>query len=112
MKKIEFFLGADMRCSHQGLILMAKTKGVHFDKLHEGDALIFVNGAKDRVKALSANGVLSYLNLEGKRKIDLAAIEELPKAFNRDGSLDYPKALKATLEKKLGTKYFNELQRL
>lgn len=113
MKTSQAFVGADMRCSHQGLISIAEKYGAKLSALKPGEAFLFINSSKDRIKSLSWNGVLSYVNFQGTgRKLDLDAISEIPKAMGADGVMNYGKALRATLEKKLGSKRFSELERL
>ena len=100
-----------MRCSHAGLIKIAEKGGVPFRKLKPGDALLFINTSKNRIKTLSWNGVLSYVNFHGTRRaLDLSTIEEIPRAITPTGHMDYKKALRITLEKKLGEKRFKELE--
>src|SRR6267142_4284345 len=101
MKTVEVFIGADMRCSHRGLVKLAKDNGVHVDDLQPGDAIVYVNMRKNRVKTLSYNGVLSYLNLEGTRRtVDLDALSMIPQALDPRGAMNYKRALFFTLQKK------------
>lgn len=112
MKTVEVFLGADLRCSHQGLIELAAKHGVMIKNLKPGEAIVYINAKKDRLKVLSWNRVLSYVNFTGDRKLDLDALSEIPKAISPDGTMDYKKALRVTLQKKLGQKRFEELEML
>jgi hypothetical protein len=113
MKTIRVFLGADMRSSHNGLYKMIKSEGIDVSKMKIGEAILFINRAKDRLKSLSSNGVLSYVNTEPlKRKIDLDVIEEIPRAMGIDGSMDYPKAMRLMLQKKLESKKFKKMERI
>lgn len=62
-----------------------------------------------RVKAYAYNGVISYLiQQDKKRPLDLEALNELPRAFSTDGVMDYTKALKASLEKRLKDRVLDE----
>lgn len=111
MKTIKILLGADMRSGHPGLKKQALKMGFDIDTLKEGEAVVFINVSKDRMKAYSWNGVLSYVRFtEKNRAIDLNAIDEFPKAFSPDGSMDYRKALRASLLKRIGDKKFKELE--
>lgn len=102
MKTVFCFLGVDMRCGHDGLITVAKNKKVDLKNLNVGEAAVFINSSRTKIKAYSYNHVVSYYrSLEYSRPIDLAALEMLPKAFDEDGVMDYSAALKAALEKKL-----------
>ena len=111
MKTVHIFLGADMRCSHAGLITTAKTQGIEWQRLKSGEALLFINSRKDRLKSLSWNGVLSYVNFsDTRRALDLNAIEEIPKALSPSGHMDYKKALKLALLKRLEKKRYPVLE--
>ncbi len=102
MKAVNLFLGADLRSGHPGLTKLAKSRGIVLKELRKGEAVIFVNSKKDKMKAFAWNGVLSYIRFDdAKRSIDLSALDEFPRAFNADGSMDYTRALKASLEKRL-----------
>jgi len=105
MKTIQVILGVDMRQGHPGLIKLAAKKGINLDALDPQTAVIFIARNKMRMKAYSHNGVLSYMrSTDSKRPFDLNAIDEFPKAFSKDGKMDYAKALRAKLEKELSKK--------
>lgn len=102
MKCVNVFLDVDMRSGHQGLTIYAKKKGVDLRAMNNGHAVVFINRARNKMKCYSYNGVLSYYRSDDvKRPIDLTTIEMFPRAFSPDGSMDYNKALKASLEKQL-----------
>lgn len=102
-KVLHVFLGMDLRAGHVGLMVHAKKAGV--EELPKGSAIIFINAKKNKMKSYSWNGVVSYIRSEeANRPIDLSVIDELPKAFDTNGHMDYAKALKVTLEKKLAQK--------
>lgn len=105
MKTVHVFLGADMRSMHRGLREIAKANGIDLTKLKKGEAAVFINASKNKLKSYSFNGVISYVRFDDpQRPIDLNALDELPKAFDPNGKLDYSRALKATLEKRLKSK--------
>lgn len=99
MKTVHVFLAVDMRCGHDGLILHAKTAKVDLKEMTAGTACVFISRDRLRIKVYSFNGVLSYLKAPDYRPFDLNAIDEFPKAFDKDGTMDYSKALKARLIK-------------
>lgn len=102
MKAVNLFLGADLRSGHPGLTKLAKSRGIVLKELRTGEAVIFINSKKDKMKAFAWNGVLSYVRFDDKKRaIDLSAIDEFPRAFDKDGVMDYAKALRASLEKRL-----------
>jgi hypothetical protein len=109
-KVIHVFLGSDLRAGHNGLFNQAKASGVKVKELPEGSAIIFINRKKNKLKSYAWNGVVSYIRSdETNRPIDLSVIDELPRAFDSNGRMDYAKALKATLEKKLQAKKLDPL---
>lgn len=104
-KILHVFFGTDMRCSQEGLKLVAETAGKKFDSLKPGEMFCFINNAETRIKVLAptdeadSRGVLgSYMSPHGR--IDLDAIQYIPRAFGGSG-FDMNKAIKASLEKKL-----------
>jgi hypothetical protein len=93
-----------MRTMHKGMGALLDKQGIK--RLATDEAVIFINRARDRLKSYSYNGVISYVRFTGsdKRAIDLSAIDEIARAFNSDGTLDYNRALKKHLEKRLKVK--------
>lgn len=111
MKTVHFFLGADLRGSHAGLMLQAKAKKVDLAKLANGEAAVFINRRKTKLNAYSFNGVVSYVRFDDSRRgIDMDSLNEIPRAFTKDGHMDYTKALRETLKKKLALKRFEDLE--
>ncbi len=101
MKIVHYFLGADLRKSHDGLTALAKTKNIDFQTMQPGSAVIFVNTGNDKLKAYSANGVISYIRFQDRRRaIDMNALDEIARAFTPSGTLNYDKALRAALQKR------------
>lgn len=111
MKSVQVFLGADLRSMHAGLKKLAASYGVHLDSLGKEEAVVFINSAKNKIKSYSYNGAICYIRFDDpKRPIDLNALDELPKAFNKHGTLNYTKALKAALIKQMKqNKKFKEM---
>ncbi len=81
----QIILNCDLRCSHEGLMSIAKKRGVSFDDLPNGHYLVFVNHTADRFKLLarSSDGrgviVAYYRSFAGRIQRD--SIESLPRAF-------------------------------
>lgn len=94
-----FFVGADLRCQHDGLALLAAKKGVSVSKLKEGNHVIFVNNSKNKIKMYSPGGVLSYMKSD--RRLDLQAVGRIPQTFGKSIELKYKGALKSRIEKTL-----------
>ena len=102
MKCIHVFLGADMRLGHDGLKALARASKIDFDALKQGEALVFINARKDRMKSISWNHVVSFVRSEDiNRPIDLSVLDYLAQAFSAEGVMDYTEALKMALEEKL-----------
>ena len=111
MKSVHVFFGVDMRSMHNGLEKLCLKHKVNLRELATNEAVVFINRAKDRVKTYSYNGVISYIKFEdSSRPFNMDAIDEIPKAFKKDGTLNYPKALKAALERKLKNRRFKEVE--
>ena len=103
MKAVKFFFGADLRGGHDMLIKQAKKAGVDLKDLAPAEAAVFINRAKDKLKSFSYNGVMSYIRFprEENRRIDMMALNELARAFDSRGVLNYNKALRQSLIKRL-----------
>lgn len=102
MKAVKVITGADLRAMHPGLKKLAARFDIDLGNLKDGEAVLFINRAKDKLKSYSSNGVVSYVRFDDKkRSIDMDALNEIPRSFNSDGSLDYNRALKSALTKKL-----------
>lgn len=112
MKAVEFFLGVNMCAQHNGLKKLAKKYKIDIDTLPSNSACVFISRDRRRIKVYASNGVLSYLRASDYRPFDLSALNEFPKAFNTDGTLNYEKALRLRLEKEFSKKGPIEEQRL
>lgn len=99
MKTVHVFTAVDMRCGHDGLVEYAKSHKVNLREMEVGTACVFISRNRLRIKVFSFNGVLSYLKAQDYRPFDLNAIDEFPRAFEKDGTMNYTKALKARLQK-------------
>lgn len=110
MKTLSVFLAADMRMGHQGLMALAKSHKTGVKDLQKDEAFIFINRKRTMMKSYAWNHVVSFVrSVDINRPIDISCLDYLAKSFNSDGSMDYPRALKEMLEKKLkGTKLETE----
>lgn len=104
-----------MGYGHDGLKETAKKFGIDIDRMRadvirEGKdpqeelghlLLMFLNRAKDKLKILSAAGlVVGYIRMPRGHRIMLDAIQYLPKTFGSSG-FNYDAALKQALQNKL-----------
>ena len=96
-------MGVDMRNQHNGLNRVAAGHKVNLANLAPAEHVIFINRQQDKVKVYSTDGSLLYKRKE-KGKIDSGFIEQIPKAFDAKGRLDWDKAEKLALDKKLNKK--------
>lgn len=102
MRAVNIFMGADLRSGYSGLRDLLKKNKIDFNNLNSEEAYIFVNRSKTSLKVLSYNHVVSYLRSEDtNRPFDMEALNEIPRAFKADGTIDYNKALKLSLEARL-----------
>jgi hypothetical protein len=102
MRGVHIFLGADLRAGHEGLAAICRKERVDLSSLHAGDCVIFINARRDKFKAYSPNGVVSYYKSpDPRRLIDITALNAIPLAINGRGVVDYPRALRASLIERL-----------
>jgi hypothetical protein len=99
-KIIQVFLNADLRCGHDGLAKLANDNNINVANLEPGQFIIFINTEMNRLKLYAANQVIAYLRLK-EGKIDIRAIQLIPRAFLASGRIDYDKAIKEIIESKL-----------
>lgn len=102
-KILRVFLGADLRCSHDGLNEIAKSNGIEVGTLTPGNFVIFINSKKNMLKLYAANNVIAFLKLKSGT-IDLRTIAKIPEAFKASGKIDYDSALKKIIEEHLTKK--------
>lgn len=107
-KILRVFLDTDMRNQHDGLEKIATKNKVSLIDLDQGSHVIFVNTRCNKIKIYSSNGVLSYMKKDTGGKLDLNMIEMIPHSFNQTGAIDWNKAAKLSLEKKLGLEKAND----
>lgn len=105
---IHVFFDVDMRAGQAGLAEVAKKGGKSVKKLQPGEFVCFLNSQKTIIKVLAPTGeadsfgILSqYRSPHGK--IDLNAVDYIPAAFGA-GSFNMNKALRMSLEAKIGKK--------
>lgn len=103
MKAVNFVLGADLRSGHRGLRKQASTLRIDLGALPAGSAVVFINRARTMLKAYSYNGAVTHIRFdEGERRgIDMNALQEIPRSFAPDGTLDYTKAMRVSLTSRL-----------
>jgi hypothetical protein len=103
VKAVKFLFNADLRGGHDNLKAQSKKVGVDLEKLETEEAAVFINRQRNKIKTYSYNGVMSYIRFteESHRGIDMNALSEIARAFDKRGQLDYNKALKASLLQRL-----------
>lgn len=95
-KIIHVFTNADLRCGHDGLRRLAKSKA----NLKKGEHAVFINSARDKMKILSHGDLLSYKR-SVRGKLDLETVRHIPDAFGVQGGFSYRKALEKVLKEKV-----------
>jgi len=100
-KVIRVFLDADLRGQHNSLAKAAKKTKLNVENLVSGQYVVFVNRARDRIKIFAANNIIAYYKSPSGR-IDMHTIALIPQAFEGPSGLNYDKALRKSLEKRLG----------
>lgn len=101
MKLLMVVDNVHMGLSHDGLTEVAKRFKIDPRKLQPGELLLFLNRSKDKIKVFGPNNVLAYYKTPKGSRLDLNAIQYIPKAFAASGKIDYDTALKKVLEEKL-----------
>lgn len=100
---IRVFTNADLRCGHDGLASLARKHAHDPRTLLPGEFFIFLNTQKTKFKLMAAHDVIAYYRSPGNRRIELAALQYIPKVFESRGSLKMNDALKELFNKKLRT---------
>lgn len=102
MKAVHVFLDADLRCGHDGLLMLAAKKQVMIQTLAPGSVALFFNVSKNKAKALCGNGLLSYARFEGGITID--ALNIFPDAARPGEKLQFSVSVRRQIMKALGEK--------
>ena len=68
------------------------------ETLNSGEYVAFFNGARNKLKLLTANNVLAYRKLPKGSFYDLTCISGIVRAFHNPGTIDYDSILKEKLE--------------
>jgi hypothetical protein len=99
-KLMHIFFEVDMRGAHWALKDYAKRRRVSVDDLRDGECVIFINKAWNRLKMFCGGGgeALFHLNTY-PRRIEPDTIRRLPHYLNA-GELDYTAALRASIREK------------
>lgn len=93
----QIFTDVDMRCSHDGLAIVAKKGQIDITKLNEGEYVAFFNAKKNHLKIAAAHHVIASKRAPQGRFYDMACITEVVRAFHNTGKVDYEAALKKRL---------------
>ena len=102
MKILRCLMGADLRCGHEGLKLQIARQKLDLSTLEEGDLVVFINNARDKIKVFASGpNLFAYYRAPKGSKIDLKAIQYIPRAFQYRGLIDYEQSLKEMLEREV-----------
>ncbi len=92
-----------MGLGHEGLIKLARRLSVPTE-LGQGELLMFLNRAKDKLKILGSEGrVVAYLKMPRGERIRLEALQYIPRTFSVTGRIDYNDALRQSLLNIMGS---------
>ncbi len=98
MRLTRVFLDSDLRCSFEGLRLIAKQANTEL----KGSTVMFINSKTTMFKLLEDDKYLiSYSN--GSKRIPLEAIRHLPQAFGGT-EMEMKQAIEKTIKEKLRIK--------
>lgn len=104
----QIILNVDLRNSHDGLMDIAKKRGVDFDKMGPGQYLVFVNDQKNRFKIFAPSPsrrgaiILYYKSYQGR--VDRDEIISVPAAFGVKKHIDINERLSNSLDESLAYK--------
>lgn len=105
----QVILDVDLRNSHDGLMEIARKRGVSLKDLKPGQYLVFVNLQRDRFKifAPAPNGrgaiIVYYRAYQGR--VDRESIETIPQAFGLKTGFETGPRLAAALDTELSKKF-------
>ena len=94
---IRVVFDADLRCSHDGLRLIAKKLHVSTD-LKVGEYIVFINAKKSMLKIFAAGNTIAHFKCPDNRRMNLNVIAMIPTFFN-GRELEYDKAIEALIKK-------------
>lgn len=100
---IRCFIGTDFRLGHEGLTTLCAKNRINPNTLESGQFIVFLNGAKNKIKVLTAGQILVYYRHPKGHRIHLNALAAIPRAF-QGGRFSYDDALKIVLDEELGRK--------
>ncbi len=103
VRTIHLFTDVHMGMSHHALAELARRDAkIDPQTLPQGQILMFLNKRKDKLKILGAQGkVVGYLKMPDGERIDMQAVQYIPHAMGAQGEINYPAALRRTLEERL-----------
>lgn len=96
---LRVFSGADLRCGHDGLTILAKKQGYNPKELSPGEFLVFLNTRRSSFKLFAANEVIAYYRSPDNKRMELGALQYIPRVFQSKGSLKFDDALKELFKK-------------
>jgi hypothetical protein len=86
------FFNIDFRFRHRGFNEISRQAGINLKELSPGNVVVFLNTAQTQIIiAFSDQGMYHWNN--GKRKIELRAIDDMIIRFNRIGKMAYEDGL-------------------
>jgi len=79
---VRFFPNTDLRCGHKGLGILAKKHRINAEDLRQGEYLIFLNRAKDKLKMYASGNIVAYLKMPRRQPVTMEIISNIPNHFN------------------------------
>ena len=97
MRVIRLFTDVSMSNGHLGLAKLARNHRIQIDSLDK-EFVVFLNKAQTSFKLYAPGNIICHYR--GTRKVDLRAIQHLPRVFNGH-SLNYDRAVQKVIEKEM-----------
>lgn len=96
---LRIVFNADLRCSHEGLALIAKDLKINVDKLDIGEYIVILNAKKTLIKIYAAGNVIAFYK-SPHGQINVKTLKLIPKYFN-GRALQYDDALSEIIRKEI-----------
>lgn len=99
-RMVQIVFNADLRCSHDGLRLLAKSLKINLDALVVGEFVVFINTNKNMLKIFAAGNTIAHFKNEKSRMINMKILSMIPRFFNGK-ELKYDEALAEVIRKEI-----------
>lgn len=117
----QVFLNVNLRRSHDGLLEIAKKRGIDLNEFPRGSYLVFINEVNNRFKLMTPatftkdglviDWLIAYYK-SPRGRIDLNTIYNIPKIFSGRGTLDLASSADELLREQLKMKRIRTVKQI